>query len=116
MSNRAIAKRYAQALLEEAASRDLESTVERDFVTINEIADASPDLRMLFRSPIIEWWRKKNIVKEVLDGRVNDLMLFALISLQYFVVPLFLRLCQTMPALRALFAHQRQNSSLFLKG
>ena len=73
MSNRAIAKRYAHALLEEAVSRDLESTVERDFVTINEIADASPDLRMLFRSPIIEWWRKKNIVKEVLDGRVNDL-------------------------------------------
>jgi len=73
MSTKAIATRYATALLEEAVSRDLESTVERDFVTINEIADASPDLRMLFRSPIIEWWRKKNIIKEVLAGHVNDL-------------------------------------------
>lgn len=73
MSTQAIAKRYAQALLDEAVSRELESTVERDFVTINEIAEASPDLRMLFRSPIIEWWRKKNIVKEILQDRVNDL-------------------------------------------
>ncbi len=75
MSAKAIAVRYATALLEEAVARGLDATVERDIVTITEIADASPDLRMLLRSPIIEWWRKKSIIIEILQGRVNELSL-----------------------------------------
>lgn len=45
--------------------------------------NASSDLRMLFRSPIIEWWRKKNIAKEVFEGQISPLtMNFMMLVIQ----------------------------------
>lgn len=75
MSVKAITSRYAQALHKEAASQNAVDTVEKDFLRIREILDAVPDLRMLFRSPIIEWWRKKNIAVEILEKEISPLMM-----------------------------------------
>ena len=57
MSIKAIADRYASALLSEAVSQGIEDAVQADLVRVKETAEASADLRMLLRSPIIEWWR-----------------------------------------------------------
>ena len=73
MSATSIATRYAAALLGEALEQGLEASVEQDFALIERTADASPDLRMLFRSPIIEWHRKKKIVVEIFDGNISPL-------------------------------------------
>jgi F-type H+-transporting ATPase subunit delta len=75
MSVHAIAVRYANAILEEAVAQKVEETVEQDFAFIAEIINASSDLRALFRSPIIEWWRKKNVAIEVLESKVCPLTL-----------------------------------------
>ncbi len=73
MSVHAIATRYASALLEEAVVQKAEETVEKDLALITEILGSSPDLRVLFRSPIIEWWRKKAVAIEVLENIVSPL-------------------------------------------
>lgn len=75
MSVKAIASRYAHALHTEAKSQNVVDTVEKDFARIRETLDAAPDLRMLFRSPIIEWWRKKNIAVEILEKEISPLMM-----------------------------------------
>lgn len=75
MSAKAIAARYAEALLMEAVSQGTEDVIEKDFETIKATLSGSPDLRMLFRSPIIEWWRKKSIAKEVFQGQISPLTL-----------------------------------------
>lgn len=75
MSIKAIANRYASALLSEAVSQGIEEAVQADLVRVLHAADASSDLRMLLRSPIIEWWRKKAIVKEAFADSVRPLTL-----------------------------------------
>lgn len=75
MSTKAIADRYASALLSEAAAQGIEEAVLADLLQVRQTADASADLRMLFRSPIIEWWRKKTIVKEVFGNVLRPLTL-----------------------------------------
>lgn len=83
MSAKAIASRYAEALLDEAVSQGIEDVVEKDFETITATMRSSPDLRMLFRSPIIEWWRKKNIAKEVFEHQISPLtMNFLMLVIQ----------------------------------
>lgn len=83
MSAKAIASRYALALLEEAVSQGVEDVVEKDLLTMKSITDSSKELRMLFRSPIIEWWRKKNIAKEVFENQVSTLtMNFLMLVIQ----------------------------------
>jgi len=75
MSVQRIARRYATALLNTAIKSNQDETVERDLATFLEIAHGSADLRALLRSPVIEGWRKKNILDEILKGRISDLTL-----------------------------------------
>lgn len=75
MSVQRIARRYATALLKNAIAANQDETVERDLVTFLGIAQESADLRALLRSPVIENWRKKNILDEILKGRISDLTL-----------------------------------------
>jgi F-type H+-transporting ATPase subunit delta len=83
MSAKAIASRYALALLDEAVGQGVEDVVEKDLKTIKSIMESSKDLRMLFRSPIIEWWRKKNIAKEVFEIQISLLtMNFMMLVIQ----------------------------------
>lgn len=75
MSVKAIANRYAHALLLEAERLNVEQPVEHDIAMIREHLKRSADLRMLFRSPIIEYWRKKKIFNEIFEQHLNTLTL-----------------------------------------
>lgn len=75
MSVVAIAKRYAHALLIEAKKTQSEDVLLKDFALINAAISHSADLRMLLRSPIIESWRKKNVIREIFNSTVSELML-----------------------------------------
>lgn len=75
MSTKAIFTRYAHALLNQAERLNAVPAIEQDVATIRRYVEQSADLRMLFRSPIIEYWRKKRIVTEIFQGSVHDLSL-----------------------------------------
>lgn len=79
MSIKAIATRYAHALLEEAERLKIESDIEQDIATVLQHLDVSADLRMVFRSPVIEPWRKKKLVKELFEGKLHKLTLTLLL-------------------------------------
>ena len=73
MSVKAIADRYATALLNEAVAQGREDTVEQELAMVQSTANASADLRVLLRSPIIEWWRKKAIMQEIFAQKLSPL-------------------------------------------
>jgi F-type H+-transporting ATPase subunit delta len=75
MSLQRIARRYAKALLTTALQQDVAERVEQDLAGIVRTANASADLRMLFRSPVIEASRKKEIIKEIFGSSMAPLTL-----------------------------------------
>jgi F-type H+-transporting ATPase subunit delta len=75
MSSRVIAHRYAQAVFDEAVSRNQEEVVERDLSTMKDIKTAVPELFRILKSPIIDTWRKKKIAHEVFKDHVSPLTL-----------------------------------------
>jgi F-type H+-transporting ATPase subunit delta len=75
MSLQRIARRYAKALLTTAIQQDVAERVEQDLAGIVRTANASADLRMLFRSPVIEASRKKEIIKEIFGSSMAPLTL-----------------------------------------
>ena len=79
MSTKLVAHRYATALLLEAEAQKKIEVVENDLHVIAEIVAASPDLRILLRSPIFENWRKKKIILEVFKDQISELTLSFLV-------------------------------------
>ncbi len=75
MSTKAISSRYAMALLQEAERLKCTSTVESDLATVRRILESAPDLRIVFRSPVVKAWQKMNIAKDVFAGQVSELTL-----------------------------------------
>jgi F-type H+-transporting ATPase subunit delta len=73
MSIKVIAERYAIAFLAEAVAQGKTEVAEKDLDKVSDVLDSSSDLRMLFRSPIIETWRKKKIIREVFKDEISDL-------------------------------------------
>lgn len=73
MSLQRIARRYAKALLTTALQQNAADRVEQDLAEIVRAADASSDLRVLFRSPVIEASRKKDIMKEIFGSTLSSL-------------------------------------------
>lgn len=75
MSVKQISYRFARALYQAAEAENLIDTVEQDVDMLIRIGDASPELGAFLRSPVIDHWRKKSVIREVLKGRVSPLML-----------------------------------------
>lgn len=75
MSLQRIARRYAKALLATALQREAADTVEQDLAYLVRVTGESADLRMLFRSPVIEASKKKDIVKEIFASTISELTL-----------------------------------------
>lgn len=73
MSIKSIAHRYAKALFDQSVEMKLEEVVEKDFSTMAETFQASPDLRRLFYNPIIESSRKKSVTVELFKDRLSAL-------------------------------------------
>ncbi|MBO6574092.1 MAG: ATP synthase F1 subunit delta [Rhodothermales bacterium] len=75
MSDLAISRRYAQALLEEArAAGNVESTDE-DTAVISDSLAGSRDLQQFFDSPVISRDKKKSVVDGLFKDRVGALSL-----------------------------------------
>ncbi|NQW30772.1 MAG: ATP synthase F1 subunit delta [Ignavibacteria bacterium] len=75
MSVTRIAKRYAKALLSLADDPAVELSVEKDFTVVREYLTASKDFRILMRSPVIKGLSKKNVIKELLTGKISNLFM-----------------------------------------
>lgn len=73
MSQRTVTRRYAAALYEEANANGVLEAVDEDVLMLLESLDANRPLARVFESPVIPQDKKDSIVRELLDGRVEDL-------------------------------------------
>ncbi len=68
-----VARRYAQALHEEAERQERVAAIDEDVELLRESLANAPDLERFFRSPIISREKKKSIVEELFAERVSPL-------------------------------------------
>lgn len=72
MSTKA-AKRYANAFLEVAIENDILEEAREDMLLIKNTIDASSDLRVFLKNPIIKKDQKKEVVQKIFKGKLQDL-------------------------------------------
>ena len=72
MSEILVAKRYAQALVDTAASADRLRAVDEDVELIRSSLQASRELVLFFESPIVSREQKSRVVKVLFEGRVSE--------------------------------------------
>ena len=70
-----VARRYAQALTEEAQSGGSLDAVDADVALIRATLDGSRDLRLALTSPVVSHDKKKAVLHGLFSGRVSDLTL-----------------------------------------
>ena len=68
-----VARRYAQALAEEAQSQSVLEDVDADVDLLAETLKGSRDLRLALTSPVISHDKKKAVLEGVFGGKVSDL-------------------------------------------
>ena len=74
MSDATIARRYAQALYQEAEAQGAAEQVDEGMKSVQESLDASRDLELFFRSPIIKRDKKEAVIGTLFDGKVAPLI------------------------------------------
>ena len=74
MSDATVARRYAQALYEEAEAAGDAKRIDEDMKSVQESLDASRDLELFFRSPIIAREKKEAVIGKLFDGKVAPLI------------------------------------------
>jgi len=67
------ARRYAQALYQEAAAQGVTDTVDADVQILGETMDGSRELKRFFESPIISREKKEAVLGRLFDGRISEL-------------------------------------------
>jgi len=75
MRERAVAKRYAQALLAAADRRGVAEAVAESYRGVTAILADQPRLVSLLRAPQVSRERKQELLAKVFGGRVEDLLL-----------------------------------------
>jgi len=75
MSQRTVARRYATALYEEAKEAGVLDAVDDDVLMLRRSLESTRELSRFFESPVIPQEKKDTIVRELLEGRVEDLTL-----------------------------------------
>ena len=75
MTNQTVARRYAQALYEEAAREQRVESIDEDMALIRESLESSRDLVLFFESPIIARQKKQEVVQALFSGRVQPMTL-----------------------------------------
>jgi F-type H+-transporting ATPase subunit delta len=75
MSDLSIARRYARALSEEAASAGKTEEVDADIALVRDSLDASRDLVRVFASPVIPREKKKAVITSLFESRIEPLTL-----------------------------------------
>lgn len=71
MSTKA-AKRYANAFLGLAIEKDILEKTREDILLIKNTIDASSDLQLFLKNPIIKKDQKKAAVKKIFEGKIQD--------------------------------------------
>jgi F-type H+-transporting ATPase subunit delta len=75
-----IATRYAKSLILLAQEKGQLAEVFKDMKEIDRVFEASRDLKMMFKSPIITSDKKINVVKALFEGKVSP-MLYGFLTL-----------------------------------
>jgi F-type H+-transporting ATPase subunit delta len=66
-----VAKRYAEALLRAAADEKTEEIVAKDLESLRASIEASRDLQLLLKSPVIKRDKKKEVLHALFEGNVS---------------------------------------------
>lgn len=74
MSDATVARRYAQALYQEAEAAGRAERIDEDMKSVQESLDASRELDLFFRSPVIAREKKEAVVGKLFDGKVDPLI------------------------------------------
>ncbi len=74
MSSHRIAWRYAKSLIQLAQEKGQLDEVFNDMRNIDSTFENSRDLKLMFKSPIINYDKKLSIVKSLFEGKVNELV------------------------------------------
>lgn len=69
-----VAGRYAKSLLQLATERNEVEKVKEDVLTVRSTIEASKDLQILLKSPIVREDKKTAILNQVFQGNVGDMM------------------------------------------
>lgn len=81
MSDLAVCRRYAKALLEEAESADVVGRVDDDVSMTRTALQESRELHLFFSSPVISIGRKDAVIRALFEEKVSDLFLRFLLLL-----------------------------------
>lgn len=74
MRNRAVASRYAQALLSAAGKAGVLDGTAESFAGVMQVLDAHPDLERLLTGPQVDEARKKDLLGKAFGGRVEPVL------------------------------------------
>lgn len=75
MKQQRVSIRYARAILNNAQTTAIEDTVWQDLNTIDRMINSSNELKAFIESPIIKFSKKEAVMKELLEGKINNLTL-----------------------------------------
>ncbi|MDZ7742614.1 MAG: ATP synthase F1 subunit delta [Bacteroidota bacterium] len=75
MKNTIIATRYAKALFEFASEQNIIEEVKKDIELLLDVIKENKDFRMLLKSPIVKYDKKKKIVEEVFKDAMHEVTL-----------------------------------------
>ena len=75
MTESKVARRYAKSLLGLAAEKNITEKVYSDMQMIYSACDASRDLALLMKNPIINTDKKEAVIKGVFSGKVDNVTL-----------------------------------------
>ncbi len=73
MKNQKLAKRYAYSLLTLAEEQNKLDVVYDNMKAIGELINESKELEVVLKSPVIKAYQKINIVRKVLEGKIDIL-------------------------------------------
>ena len=75
MTNQIVARRYAQALYEEAAREQRVERIDEDIALVRQTLEASRELVVFFESPVISRQKKEAVVQALFAERVEPMTL-----------------------------------------
>ena len=70
-----ISRRYSTALYAEAKSKGEVDKIAEDIEMVLRTIEENRDLKLFFKSPIIDKVKKTSVIKEIFEGNVQQLML-----------------------------------------
>lgn len=75
MKNLRIASRYAKALLSLAEENKILDEAYESMSVVIDVFEANRDLKIVLKSPIVREAKKINIIKNIFEGKINELIL-----------------------------------------